>query len=130
MGLLTGMLAAFSVIGGLVTFEVSDETGNKRSLTCSIGNHGERTFDAYKDKNIEIAYEWGDADHAKLVRISLPTPKIDEPIRSLIHGEGRLGMAPSRTEMRPRVRRSTAPKHGSHTRRRSSQTRPSVGTIR
>jgi len=76
MELLTGMLVGFAVIGGLVRLDIIDENGKNQSLECARGRYSRKELSAYKNKRIEIEFEWGDKEKPKLLRISFPSPTI------------------------------------------------------
>jgi hypothetical protein len=76
MELLTGILVGFAIIGSLVRLDVTDETGKRRSMEYSRGRYSRRELAAFKNKQIEIEYEWGGKEHPKLLRISFPSPTI------------------------------------------------------
>ena len=74
MELLTGILVGFAVARSLVRLDVTDETGKTRSMKYSRGRYSRRELAAFKNKQIEIEYEWGDKEHPKLLHISFPGP--------------------------------------------------------
>jgi hypothetical protein len=76
MELLTGILVGFAIIGSLVRLDVTDETGKTRSMECSRGRYSRRDLAAFRNKQIEIEYEWGDKEHPRILRISVPGPTI------------------------------------------------------
>ena len=55
--------------------EIIDEnTGKKRTLSCSKGRYTKRELQEFRNKMVEVEYEFGTQDKPKLLRISLFNP--------------------------------------------------------
>jgi hypothetical protein len=77
MEILTGLLVSYAITRNLVTFNVVDDTGKKKSFKFSKGRYSRRDFNAFQNKQIEIEFAWGTEGERKLLSISFPSPTIN-----------------------------------------------------
>lgn len=77
MEILTVLLMGYTIGRNLVTLEVINENRKRQHLKFSTGKYSSRDLNAYKNKNIEIGFEWGNEGQRKLISVSLPSPTID-----------------------------------------------------
>lgn len=76
MDFVTGIIVGYTILRGLVKITIDDE-GTRKSFTYRRGTFGRRELDSYKNRKVDLEFEWGSEEHPKLLRISFPTPTIE-----------------------------------------------------